>query len=118
MPAAGLSLKVGDVVSVGCPCMGNPGGALAVVVEIYDVGDGPSPSLLFKNGAHDGFSPSDLDIFQVELVAHEHTVASYEFKNAIRLHKDFRAGVFARVWRDRPAAEVMAWRPRNAGGVA
>jgi hypothetical protein len=108
MPRQGLSLKVGDVVTVGCPCMGNPAGAIAVVVEIYDLGDGPSPSLLFRNGAHDGFSPSDLDIFQVALVAHDSTLAGYQFRNSIRLQKDYRAGVFARVWRERavPAGGV------------
>lgn len=95
----GLTLKVGDVAQVGRPCMGNAAGARAVVVEIYDLGDGPSPSLLFQNGAHDGFSPRDLELFRVHVVAHDPELSRYQFTTATRLYADWRQGRFAAVWR-------------------
>lgn len=95
----GLAYQVGDIVTVAKPCMLNPAGARAVVVEIYDLGDGPSPSLLFENGAHDGFSPRDLALFGVEIVWQDTALADYQFTNAIRLYQDWTAGRFASVWR-------------------
>lgn len=101
----GIALRVGDVVTVGKPCLGNPAGSRAVVVELYDLGDGvTSPSLLFANGAHDGFPPRDLEAFDVRLVAHESQLSEYRFVNAVRLYEDWRLNVFARVWRERGAA--------------
>lgn len=98
--AIGLALKVGDIVTVGRRCMGNPEGARAVVYEIYDIGHGPSPSLLFPNGAHDGFPAADLALFDVGLVGHEPTLADYRFANVIRLHQDWRDGLFDEAWKD------------------
>lgn len=95
----GVALKVGDVVTVGRACLGNPAGARAVVVEIYDLGLGPSPSLLFPNGASDGFGPQDLAMFDVQLVGHEPALAGYQFTTSIALHRDWRDGQFTAAWK-------------------
>jgi hypothetical protein len=102
--AAALSLRVGDVVVVGRACMGNRAGARAVVIEEYRLAPGPTSwSLLFENGSHDGFPPSDLDFFLVEAVGHEPTLAGYQFTHALRLWQDWSAGRFDVVWREVPA---------------
>lgn len=99
--AALQTFSVGDVVTVAKPCMGNPAGARAVVIEIYDNGHGQDcPSLLFANSAHDGFSRTDLWLFGVKLEGHEPTLTGYVFTSAVRLYEDWRAGRFAPVWRD------------------
>lgn len=90
---------VGDRVRVGRPCLDNPADAVAVCYEVYDRGDGSiGLSLLFQNGSHDGFSPSDADLFKLVRIDHMPALASYQFTNVMRLDHDFRAGVFAPVW--------------------
>lgn len=94
--------SVGDVVTVGRACLGNPAGALAVVVELYqatwDGADYTGWSLLFENGNHDGFSPSDCDVFDVRKVGHDPICARYVWTNAVRLYQDWCEGKFASVW--------------------
>jgi hypothetical protein len=94
-----LELAVGDIVVVGKPCMGNPAGARAVVIEEYDLGRGASWTLLFQNGNFDGFPPRDLALFDVSHVGHHPALASYHYTNALRLTADWRNGFFAQVWR-------------------
>lgn len=92
-------LVVGDVVEVGRATLGNPEGARAIVVEVYDLGRRPGYSLLFENGNHDGFAPDELRTFGVVRVEHWPAFADYRFRNAIKLHADWQAGTFAPVWR-------------------
>lgn len=90
---------VGDRVRVGRPCLDNPADAVAVCYEVYDRGDGTTGvSLLFPNGSHDGFSPTDADLFKLVRIDHIPALASYHFTHVVRLAEDFRAGVFAAVW--------------------
>lgn len=98
-----MRLKVGDVVRVAHSCLGNPAGTIAVVVEVYDraalrIGLGEGVTLLFRNGAHDGFSPDDQLAFGVERLGHRPTLAHYHHQSASRLWTDWRAGLFAEVW--------------------
>jgi len=95
---AGEPFRVGDLVTVLRPVLDNPAGSLAVVYEIYNIGKGPSPSLIFQNGQYDGFSARDRELFGVMKVGHDATVAGYHFKNVLQLDADFRAGVFEHVW--------------------
>lgn len=94
-------LEVGDVVTVARPCMGNPPGARAVIVEIYDRGenlnetDRRGVTLLFPDGNFDGFSPGDLTLWGVVKVGSVPALASYRFASAGRLAYDFTQGVFA-----------------------
>jgi hypothetical protein len=92
------SLCVGDLVRVGKASGVNPVGARAVVVEAYTIGDRSGWALLFADGQHDGFSPEDLDLFEVVKIGHEPSVADYQFTSAVRLLADWRAGRFAAVW--------------------
>jgi hypothetical protein len=90
--------RVGDLVTVMRPVLGNAAGSLAVVYEIYDIGKGPSPSLIFQNGQYDGFSTRDRELFGVTKVGHDAAIAGYHFENVLQLDADFRAGVFDTVW--------------------
>lgn len=103
-----INLHVGDVVTVARPCMGNPAGARAVVVECYTLVEAFGPArgrsrpgwmLLFENGAADGFSPDDCALFNVQPYAHAVHLASYQFVSAMTLDRDYRAGKFSLAWR-------------------
>ncbi len=93
-------LQVGDVVTVARPCMGNPDGARAVVVEIYNRGanldarDRRGVTLLFPDGNFDGFSPGDLTLWGVVRVGRVEALADYRFVSAGRLAFDFTEGRF------------------------
>jgi hypothetical protein len=93
-----MNLVVGDVVRVWRRCMGNPVASPALVVEIYDIGAGPSPTLLFPNGSQDGFSPHDLEVFGVARIGHVPELAGYRFAGAMQVEADWRAGRFAAAW--------------------
>jgi hypothetical protein len=93
-----MKLTVGDIVTVGRRCLSNPAGARAVVIEEYELAGRPGWSLLFENGAYDGFSPSDLELFEVAHVGHEPRLDGYEFTAATRLFQDYRRGLFSNVW--------------------
>jgi hypothetical protein len=99
------SWRVGDVVRVGRPVLGNPADSLAVVVEVYRrselrVGQGIGITLLFQTGTFDGFSPADVAVCGVERVAHNPRVAGYSWTSATRLLKDWTNGLFDGVWSD------------------
>ena len=91
-------LRIGAIVTVGRPCMGNPAGARALAVDEYDSGDGPAWFLLFPNGDHDGFPLRDLIAFNVQRVGFDASLAGYRFSSVMRLTEDWRSGVFDRVW--------------------
>lgn len=98
-------LRVGDLVRVARSCMGNLEGALALVVERYDraamrVGSGIGTTLLFPNGAHDGFSPKDLDVFGVTRVRHLPAFAKYRWASSMRLAYEFTNGHFTEAFRE------------------
>lgn len=98
-----MTLCVGDVVTVGRAVLANPEGSRAVVVEIYQRGrlaDGGATGcmLLFENGAADGFSEGDLELFKVEHIGHAPRVSGYHFTSVMALDTDFRRGHFESVW--------------------
>lgn len=91
--------RVGDVVTVGKPCMGNAPGTRAVCYEVYPRADGePGVSLIFPNGNYDGFSRRDLTLFAVTPVGHCLALASYKFVNVSRLWLDWQRGTFKQAW--------------------
>lgn len=99
-----MTWKVGDVVRVHEACLNNPPGSIAIVVEVYDrqqlrIGDGLGITLLFSNGAHDGFSAEDQLTFGVEMIGHRVTLRPYRFESCGRLFNDWKAGLFDEVWR-------------------
>lgn len=93
-----MTLQVGDIVTIGRACLANPEGARAIVVEAYELSGRPGWMLLFENGAADGFSPGDCELFKVALVGHEPRMAGYRFTNTLALGRDWRGGVFQCVW--------------------
>lgn len=114
-------LVVGDLVTVARACLGNPEASTAVVVETYDRdprgGDRSGAVLLFQNGAHDGFSPSDVVLFGVVRVGRLRFLESYRFQSIGTLERDFRAGLFVAAWRD-PAVDECVCRTRSCGHPA
>jgi hypothetical protein len=102
-----MTLSVGDIVTVGRACLGNPAGARAVVVEAYTLVEAIGPKrgtrrpgwmLLFENGSADGFSPDDCVLFAVRPCAHAAHLAGYRFVSVMVLERDYHAGKFDRAW--------------------
>ena len=92
------TVRVGDTVLVSRRTLNNPAGSIGVCVETYQLDGRPGASFLFPNGAYDGFSERDTELFGVRPLDHEASVADYTFISAPRLFADFRAGRFAAVW--------------------
>src|SRR5262245_29195137 len=96
-------LTVGDLVRVERACMGNARGSVALVVEQYDrtgwPGGGTGIGLLFYSGDYDGFSPADLDAWDVKRIGHVPELAGYVFSSVARLQQHWRAGFFAAAWK-------------------
>jgi hypothetical protein len=90
--------RVGDIVTVAEPCMGNPAGARAIVVEQYELAHRDGWMLLFPNGNSDGFSFDDCSLFGVRHAGHDSSLANYRFLNVTRLLADWRGGLFRDVW--------------------
>jgi len=89
-------MKVGSIVQLKVPCLGNPKGTCGVVYEAYNPGgyhlDRPHVSIIFPNGRYDGFSVDDQDDF---LTFVRDSDLYYQFTNVIKLIEDFRNGKFA-----------------------
>src|SRR5262245_19188353 len=97
-----LPWRVGDVVQVGRACLGHPPNTRALVVELYDrqrlfggAELGVGTTLLFPDGAVDGFSPMDRDLFWVARVGHVAAIADYVYTSSVRLLLDYHDGRFA-----------------------
>jgi hypothetical protein len=94
-----MKLKVGDIVTIARPCLGHAPGTRALVVELYDraalkIGVGIGATLMFPDGAHDGFSEGDLALWGVEPVGRCDALAAYRFVSSQRLAYDFVHGLF------------------------
>ena len=94
-----MVLTVGDVVTVARSCMGNPAQARAIVVDVESFEGEPSWQLLFENGATDGFSPDDCELFGVAHIGTLRHLANYAFVSVMQLDRDWQAGTFCAVWR-------------------
>lgn len=87
--------QVGDVVEVLKPCLGNPGGVVAVCYEVYRRGDGSEArSFIFPNGSYDGFSDHDCYLFEVGKLGSCPELRDYQFTNVSKLWLDWKRGVF------------------------
>lgn len=82
--------EVGDIVRVEKSCLNNPAGSYAVCHEVYRIGEEPGWSFLFPNGLYDGFSESDIQLWNVVLRGHCSDVENYEFRSVLALETDFR----------------------------
>jgi hypothetical protein len=86
-------LLVGCVVRLKKEVLDNPIGALGVVYEGYKLADRTGVSIIFSNGAYDGFSPAEQDAF-LEYMGHNERLMGYDFKNVTQLMGDFSHGMF------------------------
>lgn len=85
-------LKLGSIVKLKVPCLGNPAGSVGVCYEEYgDVGR----SFIFQNGNYDGFSRDEQASFLYE-IGFSPEVSLYQFKNMMKLSDDYRGGIFER----------------------
>lgn len=87
-------MDVGTLVSLKVSCLGNSVGSIGVVYENYNRG----ASVIFKNGAYDGFSEEEQKMFLEEIGFCEE-VSYYNFVSVVRLSEDFRKGFFDPVFK-------------------
>ena len=90
-------LFLGDRVELKVEMFGLKPGAMGVVYEEYDLGEGPAVSVIFENGEYDGFARWEQEEY-LKNVGHSPSVAAYQFRNVMMLSRDFRAGVFTRAF--------------------
>jgi hypothetical protein len=90
--------RIGDIVSLKTSCLFNTAGTLGVVYEQYEDFDYPDElgiSVIFENGAYDGFSFDEQKVFlQLEGSAKEEEILNYQFTNVLQVEKDFRNGLW------------------------
>ncbi len=88
------NIRVGTVVKLTVPLLGNPIGTLGVC--FYDYGDGSE--IIFENGNYDGFSLDEQQEF-LEVVRMEPSLEDYTFRNVIQVTKDFENAVFNKAFK-------------------
>lgn len=71
----------------------NPKGKIGIVYEVYQLGnDHQGVSVIFSNGAYDGFNTKEIKWF---LEYHDQLPDfTYEFTNVMKLARDFNLGLF------------------------
>ena len=86
-------LKVGSVVHLTTPMLGNKKDTLGVVYEEYNIGYGDGVSVIFPNGEYDGFSENEQGRF-LKIVGFCEGLEGYKFTNVMQLSRDFQNGKF------------------------
>lgn len=95
------AFPVGMVVATSKRVLGNLPGARAVVYEQYRISaQHYGVSLLFQNGAYDGFCEWSVDACEINPVRLDPVCAAYRFDNVSKLVEDFHRGVFSSAFRD------------------
>ena len=92
-------MKVGTVVKLLVPCLGNPSEAVGVCYEEYHIGSDKGSSFIFANGSYDGFSEDEQESFLRE-IGYDYNVGSYIFTNVMRVSDDFRNGFWDSVFKE------------------
>ncbi len=85
-------IKVGTLVKLKVPCLGNEIGTVGVCYEEYQL-NGNGRSIIFENGNYDGFSEDEQESF-LEVVGTYPLLETYQFKNVMQLSWDYDSGVF------------------------
>lgn len=83
--------KVGRIVELKRECLGNIAGTKGVVYENYGEG---GCSVIFENGAYDGFSPSDQRLCLKYAENSYSKLEKYQFTTVSKLVVDFKNGLF------------------------
>ena len=81
--------KLGDIVELLTPCLGNLPGTRGIVFHVFDE---DVAQVIFPNGEYDGFNwrTDDGDWFKT----HGNVPLTYVFTNVMQLRKDFNEGKF------------------------
>jgi len=97
--------RVGTIVQLKVPCLGNEEGVSGICYDVYTLGDRSGYAFIFENGRYDGFSPDEVESF-LKVLDHYGRDAryywTYRFTNVIALGRDFENGVF-----DEPFSEAQ-----------
>jgi hypothetical protein len=94
-----MELKIGDVVTTAMPVLGCNPGTRGVVYETYQDFDDKNKkgaSIIFENGAYDGFSYEDQQIMlnEEKVMYISFFVREYKFQNVLKLTQDFEKGIW------------------------
>lgn len=80
--------KVGDMVTLTEPLLGNEYGTAGICYDVYASGSG---SYIFPNGHYDGFNSDEIDLFLKQI---GNCGLRYTFTNVMQLSRDFDNGLF------------------------
>ncbi len=69
-------------------------GEMGVCYEVYTLGNRLGYSFIFERGRYDGFSPEEVTMFLIVTDEVCPPIANYQFRNVIRLCRDFQQGRF------------------------
>ena len=98
------TLQVGDVVTNAMPLLGCEPGTRGVVYQVYEDFEEEGKfgaSIIFENGAYDGFSHEDQQIMlnEEEVKYVPFWIHNYKFTNVVKLTEDFREGFWDEIFR-------------------
>lgn len=86
-------MKVGTVVLLTKPILGNPIHTVGFCYETYTNG---GASFIFENGEYDGFSEEDQNIF-LHVIEFSYYLSDYHFINVSNLCEDYYCGIFSSI---------------------
>ena len=97
-------MKVGDVVTLKCYCLGNPIGTKGVIFNEYEDFDVPNRmgvTIIFENGNYDGFSVEEQEVFleKKEMKYISQKIISYKFENVMKVSDDYRNGCWDEIFK-------------------
>jgi len=90
-------LKVGTIVKLVVPCLGNQIGTVGICYEEYDLGEPGAGSVIFENGNYDGFSPLEQERF-LEEIGYDDAISHYGFTNVMNLSRHYDEGMFTSIF--------------------
>lgn len=89
-----MDLVIGSKVVLLKDMLGEHGGSVGYVFNVYQDFDNPEKQgvqVIFSGGGYDGFSQKEQMLY-LEYIADDPRYSMYEFKNVLRVEKDFRNG--------------------------
>lgn len=89
--------KVGSIVKLMNPCLGNKVGTIGVVYENYFNG----VSIMFPNGQYDGFSPEEQKYYLKFTGIIDPDMEDYKFLSIIRTSLEFDNGKFDYIFKNK-----------------
>jgi hypothetical protein len=90
-------MKIGDIVLLKTPMLGEEMHSVGVVFSKHD---GGGIQVIFSNGGDDGFSKEEQDSFLL-LVGNDAQAAKYKFKNVLQVTMDHDDGLWDYIFQNR-----------------